>query len=143
MRADLQVRRGGKKARKRFSVEDATWHRIASEIGCSVATARRIVGSSEYVDWVAYFETRGHEFEPLYWYLAQVAYEVRRASQFESSNVKSDMKLEDFILKFKTKEKEKPLPPAIAARNAAKIWMARLGLTKGGKLKTKKPPRTK
>lgn len=68
----------------------------------TVGTLKRIMPLSEFVTWMAYLEEEVNDFNPLYYYLAQIAAEVRR-------NISKDPtkpKLKDFLIKFGAEKKD-------------------------------------
>jgi len=90
----------------------------------SVAEAQSKISSSEFVQWRFFLEDEPNQFSPLFYYLAQIAREVRMSRIFSSS--KKQLRLEDFLIKFKS-HKAKPSTSV----NTKGIWMSWLGL--GGK----------
>jgi hypothetical protein len=71
---------------------------IALELGIPVAELQERMSSSEFLEWTIYLEEKANEFNPLFWYLAQIAREVRLGW-----SKKRNHKLKDFLLSFTTR----------------------------------------
>lgn len=84
--------------------------------------------STEFLEWIQYFEIEVNEFNRTDYFLAQIACEVRRG---HSKNPR-DPKLKDFLLTFRTASSPSKPPPTLAQSKA--FWLAALGIT------TKKKP---
>lgn len=79
------------------------------------------------MEWKAYLQEQSNEFNPLHYYLAQIALEVRRSY----SKKPSRFKLKDFLITFSPNSKQ-PTPHTAEDRKARiqkskNIWKAALG----------------
>lgn len=68
-----------------------------------MAETKRNVPATEFFRWRALFEKEGNDFNPLHWYLAQIAFEVNNVP-FRVWGKDSERKIKDFLLKFQTHE---------------------------------------
>jgi hypothetical protein len=108
--------------------------------------------------WQRRIEDEPNEFNPNYWYMAQIAYEVALlrhvvANMFNKKATPPEYKLQDYILKFSVpKAPEEKTPEEIEAEqeaylaNSKSAWLGAVGLTEEGKppekLQTRMPPNT-
>jgi len=87
-----------------------------------VQLVKKQTTSSEFVNWVQYLNEEPNRFNPLYFYLAQIAAEVRRTIVKKPEKVK----VEDFVIKFISKEDQRK-----ANLNKSKsFWLKGLGILK-------------
>jgi hypothetical protein len=109
---------------------------LAATYSCPIWKAKYLTPSSDIPKWVAYFERKVNAFDPLHYYLAQIALEVRRSINPKKAR---NLKVEHFLFKFAKKGPPKKLTrkEILAAGEAAKAAMkARLA-----RIKPKKPPK--
>lgn len=79
--------------------------RLASELGMSLAQVKATTSSSELVLWMTELDQRANDFNPLHFYLASIAAEVRRSYVKHPGRVK----VKHLLLNFKAKGKPVPL----------------------------------
>lgn len=99
---------------------------------------QRQTTSREFVEWIVYLKRQFHKREPIHYYLAQIALEVRRSIPTKRRRT---WKLKQFLLSFKTKEPQKNRPlteeeKRIRLEKSKMFWMALVQ-------NPKKPPRKK
>lgn len=75
------------------------WLRLASHLGMSLDEVKMKTSASQFILWMEYLDWEVNSFDKTCYYLAQLAVEVRRSYAGRGAIVK----LEDFILRFKTK----------------------------------------
>lgn len=82
--------------------ERLAWFRLALKLGQSVQRTRKETTSSEFVDWMVFFDIMVKEEDKRTkheeYYLAQIAFEV-----YNSFAEKRKGKIEDFLIKFERK----------------------------------------
>lgn len=100
---------------------------IAARIGCSKREAKLRVGSSELADWRVFLHREANAFNPLFYYLAQIAAEVRRTKAGKRAR---GIKIKDFILKFtsSTPTPAKPKSREEATKLAQARWFGIAGI---------------
>ena len=105
--------------------------RLASELGMTTYEAQATHTSSDLVDWMVELDDRANQFNPLFWYLAAIACEVRRGYVKHPGRVK----VKQFLMKFESKEKPKKMTDEEVAEmteRAKAATFARFGLDKNG-----------
>lgn len=68
---------------------------------------QRYTTSREFGLWCTYLEKKQRRVEPIYHYLARIAYEIARMR-----NPKKRYKLEQFIIKFESPQRSRPVTQA-------------------------------
>jgi hypothetical protein len=91
------------------------WFRLAKALGTSVAEAQQRIGSSEFVEWKVFLADEPNHFNPLWYYLAQIAKEVRQAAMFN----KRSYKVKDFLIEFAGRT----APQKAEIERSKKAWM--------------------
>lgn len=111
------------------------WHHLADRLGLPKQLCQLEVPSSEFVDWVKYYQEEEDrkwdpKYNPLFQYLAQIACETRRSYVEHPGRVH----LRDFLLKFEDPKKKakaevtKPQTPEEASRQPKAYFFGALGL---------------
>lgn len=84
--------------------ERLAWYRLAYHLRQPLQKVQRATTSREFEEWIEFLDWQmAHDLEPIHYYLAQVAMEVRR-----TINPKKKYKLTDFLLKFGSVKKPEP-----------------------------------
>ena len=90
----------------------------------SVQRAQFEITSTEFLDWIVYLDADVNAFHREDYFLANIVAEIRRG------NVKKGVitRVEDFLIKFKFKKKEKQLSKKeqIKRMNKRKSWMGHI-----------------
>ncbi len=95
--------------------------RIASHLKMPVQRAQDEITSSEFLEWVAYLDDEPNRMKTEYYYLAQLATIMNNAF------AKKPSRIENFILKFTTKRKEKKMSKEQATAISKSKWFAGVG----------------
>lgn len=91
--------------------------------------------STEFLEWREYFEIKQQTVKPDYYYLAQIALEIRRS--WIKATSRKNLKLADFFFKFVPRGKQ-PVTKADKTQHVLKSKAAWLGAVGFGKAKKKK-----
>jgi len=83
--------------------------------------------STEFLEWVQFFEMEANFFHREDFYWAQIAAEIRKS--YVDSKYANKVKTDDMLIKFKRVVKEAPRTAVDAARSM-KNWYAALGVKK-------------
>lgn len=102
----------------------------------SLQRVMKETSSKDFVLWNAYLDDEHNEFNPLYFYLANIAREVAQASSNQSKHPKK-IQLEHKLLKFE--RKKQPVPDETddwksRMQNSKRAWLTAFGMR--DKLKT-------
>jgi hypothetical protein len=108
------------------------WHRLAVKLGWPVQLLQRLTTSKEFNRWKTYLAMEPNEFNPLFYYLAAIAFIIARVNAKNPERIR----LEDFLLKFEAKAKKEEGTPLWQQSKAA--WLSALGIKR-----PKKTPRKK
>lgn len=92
-----------KKTKKPLSGERLAWFELAFHLHKSVEQLKEEITHSEFLDWMEFLALERNKARKLDYYLAQIAYELRRSYVKNPDRVK----LNSFLLKFVSKS-----PPA-------------------------------
>lgn len=95
------------------------WFRLAAKLGKTVQEVQGGTTSTEFVEWCRFMEIEVNEFHREDYFLAQVAAESRRAVSKHPRQVR----VEDFLLRFRTPRTKKP--PTLA--ESMSFWLGSLG----------------
>ena len=85
--------------------ERLSWHKLASHLKMSLQRCQQETTSTEFNDWMVYLEMEAQSIKPEYYYWAMIASEIRMHIAKKPELVK----IQNFILKFGPKKKEKEL----------------------------------
>jgi hypothetical protein len=89
-----------------------------------VVEAQHRISSTEFVQWRHYLEDEPNHFNPLFYYLAQIAMEVRASRMFSKS--KKSLNLKQFMISFTKKNTNLVTDP----KKTKGIWLSWLGVEK-------------
>ena len=98
------------------------WYRLASHLGMPVQQVKQMTSSSDFMNWMVYLEEEPNRFNALYFYLAQIAAEVRRSFVKHPDKVKTN----DFIIKFTDKKSLN----VKKAEQSKSTWLKWLGISR-------------
>jgi hypothetical protein len=114
-----------------------------------VDQAKVQTSATQFLMWQKRLEDEPNEFNPTFWYLAQIAEQVYLlrntvANMMARTPVKPTGQLKDFILKFGIEVEKKPSIEELEEKTRASksSWFAVLGLDASGKVKGKLQTRT-
>lgn len=85
---------------------------LAARLGKTLQEVQEGTTSSEFVEWVRYLELEVNDFDRQDYYLAQIAAEIRRGN----AKYPRQIKVEDFVLKFKTESEIRKNPTMAEAK---------------------------
>lgn len=96
------------------------WYRLASHLSMPVQQVKQMTSSSDFTNWMVYLEEEPNKFNALYFYLAQIAAEVRRSFIKHPDKVKTN----DFMIKFVDKKSSN----VKKAKQSKSTWLRWLGI---------------
>lgn len=96
-----------RKNRKRLSAEELAWFELALQLRMPVEELQNRITYSEFLDWQEFLELKRTTPGITEYYLAQIAFEVRRSFVKDPNKVKFN----DFILKFAGARPPQEAPP--------------------------------
>ena len=99
------------------------WYRLASHLSMPVQQVKQMTSSSDFINWMVYLEEEPNKFNALYFYLAQIAAEVRRSFIKHPDKVKT----KNFIIKF-IKIVDKKSSNVKKAKQSKSTWLRWLGI---------------
>lgn len=103
------------------------WFRLASHLHMSLQQCQNETTSSEFTEWMEYFDQDVNAFHREDYLLANVIAHL----YILLTTTKKRIKLEDYLLKFKTKEPEKQIDKKEAADSFRKRMLVWAGIKRG------------
>lgn len=103
------------------------WFRIASHLHKSVVEAKRVISPTEFNMWWAYLEKEVNFFHREDYFFAKLMATMVQCMTTKSSNVK----IEDFLIKFTSAEEEMKVQQKQQEEKAKKskqFWLGKLGI---------------
>lgn len=98
---------------------------MSQVLGLPVWQCQSLVGSQEFTEWVNYFQEEDEETKKEHYYLAQIAFEIRRGWVKDPKKVK----FEDFLWRTDPSPLEKEeLSPESYMERSKSHWRALLGI---------------
>ena len=83
------------------------------------------ITSSEFAEWVAYFDGESNHFNPLHWYFAQISRDIIATVV---GGTKAG-KIEDYLLKFEKKVPQvESVPQETEKKSSKQIFLSWLGI---------------
>ena len=106
--------------------EKFNWYHLADRLNTPLQELQSKTTSTEFLDWIIYLELEPNTFHRLDYYLAQIAAIIVKVNSKKNSSVK----LEDYILNFKSVTEPKKLNWKERMKRSKDYWKSIVGLKK-------------
>ena len=103
--------------------ETASWYKLASHLHMSKQRCQNEITSSEFVDWMVYFDEDLNRFHREDYFLAQIAQEIRRVLSKKPDKIK----LDSFLLKFEYAKEKVPMSRKERMEMSKGFWFGMAG----------------
>jgi len=105
---------------------------LASHLHIPIQELQKKTTSSEYTEWMAFLRKmeleKANQFNPLHFYLAQIAAEIKKGRVKNPGNVS----IKEFLLKFKEAKKSET---ETKEKDSKQFWLSSVGLLSNGKMR--------